>query len=91
MLPFSPCSERPSELTIPVVSVPSRAEGIADGQHLLADLQIVRIAQVQKGQLAVGIDLDQREVVARVDPLIVALYFLWSDSVTLNSRDPLTT
>ena len=43
------------------------SERIADGQHMLADLQRAGIADGQRGELVfAGIDLDQRHIVAHV-------------------------
>ena len=43
-----------------------QTEGIADGEHLLAHLQRVGIAQVERGQLGARRDLQQRQVVGFV-------------------------
>ena len=48
---------RPSELTMPVVKRAFQAKRISDREHLLADLQSVGIAQVQRGQLGARLNL----------------------------------
>ncbi len=42
------------------------AERVSDGDHFLADLQILRIAQPEKRQLALWSDLEKRQVVVVV-------------------------
>ena len=43
------------------------SERIPDGQHFLAHLQRVGIAQLEEAELRLGSDLDQRQVVRAVD------------------------
>ena len=47
---------------------PVEAEGIADGQGPLSNLQGVRIAQDRGGQLPSGVDLEDRHIGAGIDP-----------------------
>ena len=53
---------------MPVVSVPSRPNGLPIASTFWPDQQAVGIAQAQGRQLASGVDLNQRQVVARVGP-----------------------
>jgi hypothetical protein len=57
---------RPSELTTPRGEGAFKSEWIADGEHLLPHHQGVGVAQRQRGELAAGVDANQRQVVARV-------------------------
>ncbi len=43
-----------------------QAERIADGKNPLTDVEVFGVAQLQDGQVDVGVDLDQRDIGARV-------------------------
>jgi len=60
----------------------AQAEGAADGDHPVADLQLVGVAQVDRGQLALGGNLQERHVgllvaadhLGRIGPLVGQLH-----------------
>ena len=57
---------RPSELTMPVVSVPSNPNGLPMASTFCPTTRASELPSGRDGQLAAGVDLDQRQVVARV-------------------------
>jgi hypothetical protein len=65
-------SERPSALTTPAVTDPTKAERVADRDHELADLELGGITEPGRGRVTVG--ADDREIgegIAADDPEVV--------------------
>ena len=59
--------ERASAETMPLVTVCPTPNGIADGEHKIAHLQLVGIAEWQSGELlALGVDLQHGKIGARI-------------------------
>jgi hypothetical protein len=52
--------------TVTLLPPPGQPEGVADGHHPLADLDAVGVAERDRGELALRLDLDERHVGARV-------------------------
>jgi len=52
-----------------------QAEGAAEGEHPVADLYAVRISELGDGKIAVGVDLDHREIGVLVKADYVAIVF----------------
>ena len=53
--------------TMPAVTVFERPKGAADGEHPVADLRAVGVAQLDGGQRFLGVDLDDGDVGVLVD------------------------
>jgi hypothetical protein len=70
------------------------AEGVADGEHFLADLKVVGIAQAHEGSLRSALILQQREIAAAIGcpaPWPCTACDRLSESVTVMLREPLMT